>query len=123
MDEFYPSPYLRAEDIDGPVAVTIESVRAEKFSGQRGEPDVLKPVTFFRELKKGLIVNRTNYRSIMEITGQEDTDDWAGARLLLRVEQVPAFGEVVDALRVRPIPKSKRPRIEDDPPEWVTDHR
>ena len=121
MNDYFPSPYLKAEDLDGPVVATIKGVRDENFTGQRGEPDAVKPVVFFREHPKGMIINRTNYKAIIEITGQSDTDDWAGARVQLRVEQVPAFGDLVDAIRVRPVPKTKPSNEDDDTPSWVLD--
>jgi hypothetical protein len=121
LKDYYPSPWLRSEDLDGPTVVTIKHVRDEKFPGQRGEPDQVKPVLFFRELGKGMIVNKTNYMAISKITGKSNTDDWVGATIQLRVEQVPAFGEVVDAIRIRPVPRTGRFEGEDDLPDWVTD--
>jgi len=121
INHYYPSPWLRSEDLDGATVVTITKVQDEKFPGQRGEPDQVKPVLYFRELGKGMIVNKTNFMALCKITGRSNTEGWIGTNIQLRVEQVPAFGEVVDAIRIHPAPKSRRFEGDDDLPNWVTD--
>lgn len=115
MNDYYPSAWLRSDDIDGPTIVTIAQVRDEKFPGQRGESDQVKPVLFFREFRKGMIVNKTNFLTLSKITGKSDTEEWVGIQIQLRVEQVPAFGEVVDAIRIRPVTKTVSCDRDNDP--------
>jgi hypothetical protein len=121
MNDYYPSPWLRAEDLDGAAVMTIRQVKDEEFPGQRGESDQIRPVVFFKEHDKGLILNKTNFVAMTKITGQSNTERWIGTRIQLRVQQVPAFGEVVDSIRVYPSPTTRRHEGGDEEPDWVTD--
>ena len=49
-----------------------------------------------------MILNRTNAKAIEKVAGSGLVENWAGTQVTLYVEQgVKAFGEVVDALRIR----------------------
>jgi hypothetical protein len=119
INQYFPSQWLRSEDLNGPSVVTIIQVRDVKFPGQRGESDQIKPVLVFRELEKDMIVNKTNFQALARITGRDSTEEWIGSKIQLRVEQVSAFGDVVDAIRIRPVPKAARTEVDDDYPDWV----
>ena len=121
MDAFFPSTWLKSDDLDGPTIATIKQVYEERFPGKRGEPDQVKPVLRFRELEKAMVLNRTNFQTLVEITGKGDSDHWVGAVVQLRVERVQAFGDLVDAIRIHLPPRSKRYGSGDDAPDWVTD--
>lgn len=98
--DYFPSPYLKGDDFDQPVTATITQVHDEKFDGDRGEPDQIRPVVKFKELDKGLVLNKTNFEMLVGITGQDDTDNWAGNIVELRGEMVMAFGKATKAVRV-----------------------
>ena len=121
LGDFFPSPFLKSADIDEPMVVTIQGVHEAVFPGKNGKPDESRPVATFAEFEQGLILNRTNFGRIAKLTGKPDTDDWTGARVLLRVEAVEAFGETVDAIRVHPAPTQARFSGKEDLPSWVTD--
>ena len=121
LHDYFPSTWLKSEDLDGPTIVTIKQVYEERFPGKRGEPDQVKPVLRFRELEKDMVLNRTNFQTLVEITGKGDSDHWVGAVVQLRVERVQAFGDLVDAIRIHSAPRSRRYEGEDDAPDWVTD--
>ena len=121
INDYFPSSWLRSEDLDGPTIVTIIQVRDVKFPGQRGEGDQVKPVLVFREFERGMVVNKTNFLALTKITGKSSTEEWVGFQVQLRVERVPAFGDVVDAIRIRPVPGTHRIEGDDDLPNWVTD--
>lgn len=98
----FPSKYMRAEDLAGvDRVVTINSVDFEDFTDPKTRRTETKPVIRFREkAAKDLVVNRTNFKTISAVLG-EDTDDWIGQQLILYVTRVESFGEMVDAIRVR----------------------
>lgn len=121
INQYFPSQWLRSEDLNGPSVVTIIQVRDVKFPGQRGESDQVKPVLVFQELEKDMIVNKTNFQALSKITGRDSTEEWIGSKVQLRVEQVNAFGDVVDAIRIRPAPRAPRVEVDDEYPDWVTE--
>jgi hypothetical protein len=58
---------------------------------------------------KPMIVNATNAKAINKAHGSPYIEDWQGKEITLYVEKVKAFGDVVDALRVKqtaPKPKA-----------------
>jgi hypothetical protein len=101
----FPSEYLKAGDLNGKaVRVVIETVTAEKIG------DDTKPVLHFLGKDKTLVLNKTNANRIVEATGTDETDDWAGWSILLYACKVDFQGKRVDAIRVDDRPGStKRP--------------
>jgi len=119
-DQIFPSKYLKADDLDGEMTVTIKSVVLEELeSKDRGKQS--KPVAYFREFDKGVVLNRTNWGTIAKQHG-DDSDMWVGKQIVLFAMDVEAFGEMVLAIRVKlPRPQSKlRPAapapVQQEPP-------
>ena len=50
------------------------------------------------------ICNATNAKTITKVIGSLYIEDWQGSKIQLYSAEVSAFGETVDALRVRPFP-------------------
>ena len=62
----YPSKYLRAADIEemgGQVDYTIRRVVMEEVGQDRQE----KPIVHFRQIRAGLVLNRTNAARLADI--------------------------------------------------------
>ena len=67
--------------------------------------------------QKPLIVNKTNAKAIAKVSGSNYIEDWKGKQIALYISNVKAFGELVEAIRVRTVPpkaKSKRKLSDDD---------
>ena len=67
--------------------------------------------------QKPLIVNKTNAKAISKVCGSNYIEDWKGKQIALYISNVKAFGELVEAIRVRLVPpkaKSKRKLSDDD---------
>ncbi len=93
----FPSKYLKAADFQGQdVTLMIVAVRMEPIGD-----DEEKPIVRFEEAKRGLLLNRTNARTIAELHGQ-DTDAWRGKRITLFPTTTEFRGSVVECIRVRP---------------------
>lgn len=96
----FPSKYISAGDLNGKtVRVTISGIKFEKMKNRSGAEEQ-KPVLFFKEAKKGLVLNKTNSDRIAHVYGWE-TGSWTGKILELYSAEVDAFGEQVEAVRVR----------------------
>ncbi len=66
---------------------------------------------FFVGKDKGLVLNKTNFNVIADITGEADSDDWPGKRITLYATKVDYQGRRVDAIRVDDPPKDEdKPR-------------
>ena len=79
--------------------VTISGVTREKVNGADGKSE-LCTVVHFAENEKPMILNATNGKMIQKIAGSGYIERWAGVRILLHVESVKAFGDIVEAVRV-----------------------
>jgi hypothetical protein len=116
LDDFYPSRFLKATDIEEDTLVTISEVGADTFQDDDGSKRK-KPIAYFQEPGiKGLILNKTNFSKIAEIAG-DDTEGWHGVKLILFPDKVSMRGKSVDTIRVRkaPTPKAKAEMSDDIP--------
>lgn len=106
----FPSKYLRAADIaampNGVCRLRIASLAFEAMKNKQNEEET-KPILYFEKAKKGIVLNKTNSDRIAASFGW-DTDSWVGHTVELYVAEVSAFGETVDAIRIR-IPKAPPP--------------
>jgi len=98
-NQIFPSEYFRADDfINGDRTLTIKKYEMRKLNGESQN----KLVLFFDKEEKKLVVNKTNYRTIKNVTGESNTDNWGGKKIILgREEDVPYMGDIGPALRVR----------------------
>lgn len=100
LNDAYPGKYLKADDVSETGDIfTIASVELEEL-GQGAEKQV-KPVVYFEEDEKGLVLNKTNFKTICEVTGQGDSDDWAGHQITLYQTEVQFGGDMVASIRVK----------------------
>lgn len=109
MRDALPSRYLSGDDLDEEVVVTIEKVVLESFRDPRTRVEARKPVMYFQRAKRGLIVNRTNWRAVADLYGDE-SDNWTGKRISLAPVMVDAYGKQTRAVRVRPAKPTPMPR-------------
>jgi hypothetical protein len=104
------SNYLKASDLQGrDVVVTIEHVDFKLVGRERER----KAVVYFVGKVKGMILNKTNARKIVEIIGSALTEDWYGNTITLYPTETEFGGETVDCIRVkapvRAAPPVRRP--------------
>jgi hypothetical protein len=106
----FPSKYIKVEDLDGhPLVVTVARVTEELVGPEKDD----KNVVYFREITKGLVLNRTNGESISELANSEDVDDWPGTRLQLYPAKTKYGGKTMPCIRVEPAKGAPpRPQLE-----------
>ena len=94
--------YLGAYSIeDGKdLILTVKKVVQEPVTGPDGKKEDCV-VCYWEENQKPMILNVTNCKTISKLANSPYIEQWAGQRLQIGVERVKAFGDVVDALRVR----------------------
>jgi hypothetical protein len=94
------SRFFRAEDLKNEIRLKIKKVTEEKMAD--GE---VKLTVWFTNDKHGLVLNRTNNRTIRGAYG-DDVDGWSGKIIVLYPTTAELRGKVVAAMRVRiPPPK------------------
>ena len=83
------------------LTVTIKQAAPGQVKNDRGTEDVtlLHLVDY-----KPLILNATNAETISKVLDSPFIEDWTGKRITLYVKRVKAFGDWVDAVRVRDKP-------------------
>ncbi len=114
MRDALPGRYLSGDDLDEEVIVTIDRVVMKSFRDPRTRVETRKPVMYFQRAKRGLIVNRTNWRTVADLYGDE-SDNWTGKRIVLAPAMVDAYGKQTKAVRVRPT-RPTEPRLTNTSP-------
>lgn len=95
INEEFPSKYLKSADLKGKMAkLQIAHVDSEEIGKDR------KLVAYFRGKERGMVLNKTNAKTIAEAFGDE-TDNWTGADIEVFSMKVDYQGRMVDGLRVR----------------------
>ena len=83
------------------IVLTIDYVRSEKVVGTDGKSEECIVAHFKERDTLPMILNATNSKMIAKIVGSPYIEDWSGKKIQIGVEKVKAFGDVVEALRVR----------------------
>lgn len=83
--------------------LTIKAINEEDILRENGEKEI-KPVLYFEEDIKPLILNKTNMKAIEKANDTPYLEEWEGCPVVLCVQKVSSFGgDIVDAVRIRPI--------------------
>ncbi len=95
-------PYIAGDSLVGKTAtMTMAGLKTEKLPTRNGKTED-KLVLYFEDTPKGLVLNKTNAKTIAQAFGGE-TDDWQGHQIELYTERIKAFGQTHNAVRVRTV--------------------
>ena len=83
------------------IIATIKSVGNEEVTGPDGKKEICSVIHFFEDIKP-MILNATNNKTIAKLFKTPYIEQWTGRKIQIYTEKVKAFGEVWDALRIRP---------------------
>jgi hypothetical protein len=119
VDQMFPSKYIKAGDCEeADLILTVRTVKMEDVG--QGENAETKPVVYFDEEEKGLVLNKTNATTISELHGR-NTDQWTGKRIALYATEVEYGGKVSMGIRVRlKAPKAAAANGNEAPPDLLT---
>jgi hypothetical protein len=96
----YPSKYVGSDDLRGNrITVTIGELKLEALKDRSGMQQ-MKPVLYFQNASKGLVVNKTNLKMLQAILGSKNSNDWIGRKVILYAEPVPVGNEIKMGIRV-----------------------
>ena len=101
---FDQSRFMSAADFPQEKKLRIKNVTVESVRGNSGRQEE-KPVAWFTNHKKGLVLNATNRRTLQAALG-DDMELWTDAIIVVFPTKTDFGGKLVGALRVRmPPPK------------------
>ena len=102
--------FVSAEELKGETTLTIKNViQDEAFSGKYEKDKdgkripIMEPVTVlkFENAEKGMVLNKTNAKAISTTLKSPFLEDWVGKQITIYPTKVSAFGQEVDAIRVK----------------------
>ena len=100
LSNMFPSRYVKADDVDQPRVLTIREIVVENVAPEGANPEN-KPVVYFDNAQKGLVLNRTNAGALADLFG-DDTVSMCGQSVELFVDPNVMFrGDRVAGLRLR----------------------
>ena len=101
--------------------IVITHISQKEVNDPQGKKQ-LKPVATIKD-SKPMILCTTNMKILAKLFGSRYTEDWLNKPVTIHVQSIKAFGEFVDALRIKPIlPQIKIPEKVNLTPEcsdWV----
>jgi hypothetical protein len=94
--------YIGAYDLqpNQELKITIESVTQEMVKNQDGK-DESCVVAKIKGTKKPMILNKTNMKIITKVLETPFIEEWSGKSIIIYSAKIRAFGESVEALRVK----------------------
>ena len=100
VTELVPSPHLEALDIGDKIVeertLTIKGVEVRDVGADR----VRKGVLLFEEIERGMVLNKTNSRTVASIYGSE-TAKWKGKKIVLYRSETSFQNKTVPCIRIR----------------------
>lgn len=95
LSEAFPSTFMKVDDLNKKrIAVTIKDATMETLGDDK------KLILHFTDHDKSLVLNKTNSEMIKMLLGSDDTDDWAGQRIILRPDMTTFQGKPTPCIRV-----------------------
>ena len=101
IGEMIESKFMKKEDVDPPVLVTIDRV-AQNNVAMQGADSEMKWCMYFLEMDKPMVLNSTNIHLASAACGSDDTDEWMGKQVVLYNDPNVSFGgKLTGGIRIR----------------------
>lgn len=109
INQLKDSKFLKKEDCGAGILVTIKGLTEENMAMENAAPE-MRWCLHFNEDCKPMTLNSTNAQIIASIVGSEETDNWAGHKIVLYSDPNISFGgKLVGGIRVR-APRNQAPK-------------
>jgi hypothetical protein len=94
--------YIGAHDLQPgqELKITIKSVANEMVKGADGKEEQCV-VARIEGAKKPMILNKTNMKIISKVLDSPYIEEWAGKSVIIYAAKISAFGERMEALRIK----------------------
>lgn len=102
--------------------MTVESVKSDRVTGPNNKSEDCV-ICKFKGESKPMILNATNCKQMVKLSGSDFVENWTGLAVTLYVSKVKAFGDVVDALRIKAAKQVaaapiKKEQLTPEHPKW-----
>ena len=87
VDRHFKVKNFPAQEKDSFKVYTMKEVRPEEIGAGKD----VRPVLFFVEDPRGLVLNTTNYNKIAVALGSADTDEWVGKKVKIWIDWEVSF--------------------------------
>lgn len=115
ISQMAESRFLKKEDVGAGKLLTIESCDQQNVAKKDETPE-MKWCLHFVETDKPVVLNRVNSELVAHITGERNSDDWGGHKVVLYADPTISFGgKLVGGIRIR-APKNKTAPAQVKPP-------
>jgi hypothetical protein len=108
--EVITSKYFRAADFPEGWTLTAEIELARLENVGQGNDAKQKLVVYFRRQKPGLVCGSVLWDQFIELTGEENSDNWPGHMAELFRTTTPFGREIMPCIRARKPGAPKKPR-------------
>lgn len=115
------SDYLGSCDLDEgkDLKAVIKSVSVRTVKNTDGKAQDRNVATFTDAKLKPMVLNATNCKIIKKFTGSSFINDWNNVPVQIYVANIKAFGDMVEALRIREVqPKMNKPQLTPTSQAW-----
>jgi len=112
--------YLGAHDLEEnkDIKVVIDYVVVKGIKDPQGNSSNCN-VAYFKDKTKPMILNVTACKQIKKFSGSNYIEDWKNIPIQIYVREVKAFGEVVEALRIREQqPQTEKEKLNPNSDKW-----
>lgn len=96
VDKHFKVKNLPAQEEGTCCVFTMKEVKPEEI----GSGKDVRPVLYFVEDPRGLVLNTTNYSGIATKIGSANTDDWVGKKLKIWIDWTISFNGNKGGMRV-----------------------
>jgi hypothetical protein len=124
FSEAFPSKYAKPVDAPDPVVTTVKAAVEEDIKGLDGVTQ-RKVVVYFAKKLKPLPLNRTNFETLCDLCGSDNSEDFPGTKVEVFKTRVQGPRGMTDGLRFRAPggmekakPKKAAPKDDDDKPPF-----
>lgn len=101
ISQMTESKFLKRAEVGAGKLVTIEACIQQNVAKKEDAPEMKWCLTF-AETDKPMVLNRTNSELVAMITGERNSDEWGGHKIVLYDDPTISYGgKLVGGIRVR----------------------
>lgn len=97
----YDYRFLSGDEIEKELTVTISKVSDEEVFNPSSNSKEKAVAAYFKGAKKGIIINKTNAKTISKVVGSVYVEDWVGKKIIIYPKKGRFFGEEMTVIRVK----------------------
>ena len=97
----YDYRFISGDDIEKDMTVTIDRVTDEEVFNPSTNSKERAFAIYFKGATKGMILNKTNAKTIAKVVGSPYQEHWIGKQIIIYPKEGTFFGEKMKVVRVK----------------------